>query len=92
MLRMSHNDIAQTLLTLIASGEGIPISIKVAPADDVLALRDRIAELEREVKSLSEQLEAREFQYRQELMISGRLVDLLRENQVKIPRWVFDTR
>lgn len=81
--------IRETLLALLQSGEGIPISIKLTSSEEVEQLKSRIQELEEEVKVWRGRLNQAEFLYGSECRINDRLLDLLRVNGVRVPRDVF---
>jgi len=81
--------IRNTLLALLQSGEGIPISIKVSPSEEIEKLQSRIQELEDEVKFWRGKLEQCEYLYGSECQINDRLMELLRVNGVRVPRDIF---
>lgn len=65
------------------------LHVLLTPSDEVQALRARIAALEGELKQLREQYNRTEFLYRCETLINLQLQDLCREQQVKVPRRLF---
>lgn len=86
---MPHDALAAALLTLCRGGEGIPLDVRVTPSDEVLALRQRITELEVEVAFYKEKLQHSEFKRGSERQITERLMNLLEDHDIRIPRDVF---
>lgn len=86
---MPHDALAAALLTLCRGGEGIPLDVRITPSDEVKELRSRIAELEEEVQRAKETLQRSEFKRGGERLITERLLQLLRDNDIKVPRDVF---
>lgn len=81
--------IRETLLALLQSGEGIPISIKLSPSEEIEQLRGRISELEEEIKFWRGKLDQCEYLYGSECQINDRLMDLVRVNGIRIPKDLF---
>lgn len=86
---MPLDALSAALLALVQSGEGIPITVHVTPSDEVQELRARISELEGEVKHWKETLQHSEFKRGAERQITENLLELLRANNIRIPRDVF---
>lgn len=86
---MLLNDAVSALLAFVQSGEGIPIELKVTPSDEVQQLRQRITEFESSLKLWQEKYDVLNYKYRNERQIVERLLDLCRDNDVRIPRDVF---
>lgn len=86
---MPLDDIAAALLTLVQSGEGIPISVRLSPSDEIMELRNQIAKLEEDVKFWRDKLEFCQYKYGNERQIVERLIVLCQDNGIRIPRDVF---
>lgn len=84
---MEHKEILDTLLALVKEGgEGIPINVKITPSDEITALRLEKEALQAEVVSLKEKLKQCERYLADEMAFSERLVQLLRNNDIPIPK------
>lgn len=86
---MPLDALSAALLALVQSGEGIPFTVKVSPADDVLALRKEIEDLRGEVKFWREKLERCEYLFAAECQVTQRLIELLQDHDIRIPRGTF---
>lgn len=73
------------LIDRVGEGE-LRVSLAVTDAQEVLELRNRILDLEAENARLSESVRSLEYQYRCECLINMELVDLCRDNGIKIRR------
>lgn len=89
---MQPDALAAALLTLCQGGEGIPFNVRITPSDEVLALRARVEELESEVKFWKEKLQHSEYKRGSERQITERLMALLEDHDIRIPRDVFKSR
>lgn len=86
---MPLNDVVTALLAFVQSGEGIPIEVKVTPSDELQQLRQRLVDAESSIKLWQEKYDVLNYKYRNERQIVERLMDLCRDNDVRIPRDVF---
>lgn len=86
---MPTDEIAAALLALVQSGEGIPLTIRVTPSDEVNQLRERIADLEADVKFWKEKLDFCQYKYGAERQIVERLINLCNDNDIRLPRDIF---
>lgn len=72
-------------------GEGLPInlSVSVSDANEVTALKARVAELEKENDALLVRTNRAEFSHRCDAIICMRVVDWCREQGIRIPRELY---
>ena len=90
---MEHKELMASLLALLKEGgEGIPINVKISPSDEITALRLEKEALEAEVIQLKEKLKQCERYLADEMAISNRVVQLLRDNNIPIPKNFFRFR
>lgn len=72
-------------------GDGLPINlaVSVSDADEVVSLRARIRELEKENETLIARANRAEFSRRCDAIVCMRVVDWCRENGIVIPRSLY---
>lgn len=80
---------APQALTLDLGGVPLNINVTLTPSDEVLALRQQVADLQHQLSDLRTDYERMSYQYRCETIINLNLTDLCRANKVKIPRRLF---
>lgn len=69
------------------AGEGsLQVNLSVTDSQEVLDLRDQITQLHAEIAQLKERNRSLEYDYRCEVVINMELVDLCRNNGIKIRR------
>lgn len=80
----SSSDLLALLSSLLAAGEGIPLQVTVKTDDEVLRLRQEVADLRVDLDKLQQDFTRVEYHYRCESVINTELVDLCRKHGIKI--------
>lgn len=77
---------------LHVGGQGTPFKVEVVltTADEVVSLRQQLADAQVLIDDLRAQLNRAEYLFRCETVINGRLTDLCRAQRVQLPRSLFD--
>ncbi len=81
-------EIYKALLSAVSPGQegaALNINVRYTPSDEVLALRQRIAELEARAEKLEQENRRFEYRYCCEVQMKDQLVDYVRAQGVKIP-------
>jgi len=74
---------------LRTSNRPIEVNVHLTSSDEVLALRERVNSLEKELSVVKDAANRTEFLYRCEVLINERLVDLCKDNEIRIPKSLY---
>lgn len=83
--------ILSSLLDLLAGGS-LSVNIILTDSKEVIALRDEVQQLREDYQRLLEDYNRTEFRFRCESIISQRLLDYCREQDVVVPKAMFQIK